>query len=605
MISLILLLPFISFVICGILGGARFCSEKGIQIFICVIWFTFWLSVFCLFMFSGNFGVYYNINFLEWFKIFPLNIFWCLEVNKVNLTMLLLIATISSLVNVFSLNYMQGDPHLSRFLAYLGLFTFFMIILVMSPNLIQLFIGWEGVGVCSYLLINFWSTRLLAAQSAYKAMIVNKVGDMAILIAIGIITKKIGSININIINSINVNYINDKLIFLSSLLLLIGVIGKSAQIGLHMWLPDAMEGPTPVSALIHAATMVTAGVFLIIRLSPFFTIFSVTSYIIIIVGSLTCVIAAIIGSSQSDLKKIIAYSTCSQLGYMVLVCGYGYYSVGLFHLFNHGIFKALLFLSAGLVIHTLFNEQNLLKMGLINISSAGKYGFVLGNLAIIGFPFLAGYYSKDLFLELIAANHIYLYPLWIGYIAASLTCLYSLKLLWLSYNKEKRYYFINKLKFHDNSFFILVPVISLGIGTTILGFIFFKELNQPVKPIIVSNLIKQVPTLLALFIVLIFILNLSSKVVKIHNPSYIIKMFVNAFYFNEIISKVNNYSSLYSLNGSYKLIDSQIIEWLASSNKVKTTKNVSSKETVFNHPNINSLIKSLVISLIISIIYLF
>lgn len=198
---------------------------------------------------------------------------------------------------------------------------------------------------------------------------------------------------------------------IASILLLIGVIGKSAQVGLHMWLPDAMEGPTPVSALIHAATMVTAGVFLIIKLSPFFINFNVVSFLIMIVGSLTCLMAAIVGSTQSDLKKIIAYSTCSQLGYMVLVCAYGYYTVSLFHLFNHGIFKALLFLSAGLIIHTLFNEQSLMKMGLFNISPTGRYGFVIGNLSIVGFPFLTGYYSKDLFLELIAAHNIYLYPL--------------------------------------------------------------------------------------------------------------------------------------------------------------------------------------------------
>jgi len=603
MISLILLLPFISFILCSFLGGGKFFNKKGLEIFIFSLWTILWVLQFSLFIYSTNSNIFYQIVFVEWFKIFPFNIEWSLEINRVTITMLLLITTISSLVHIFSLNYMGDDPHLSRFLGYLGLFTFFMLILVTAPNLIQLFIGWEGVGVCSYLLINFWSTRLMAAQSAYKAMAVNKVGDMAILIAIGIIIKEIGTVNINIINSLYISYLNNNLIILSVILLLIGVIGKSAQVGLHMWLPDAMEGPTPVSALIHAATMVTAGVFLIIKLSPLFINFDIISSIILIVGSLTCLIAAIIGSTQSDLKKIIAYSTCSQLGYMVLVCGYGYYSISLFHLFNHGIFKALLFLSAGLIIHSLFNEQSLLKMGLMAFGSLGKYGFIIGNLAIIGFPFLTGYYSKDLFLELMAKDHSYLYPLWLGYIAASLTCFYSLKLLWLSYNKEKRYYKIYKDKFHDNSFFILFPLIILGTGSIIIGFNFFKELNNPIKPIIVSNIIKQTPLLIALAIVLIFIFSFCRKIIWKRNFKFIIKMFINSFYFNEVLSKTNNYISKFSFNSTYKLIDSQLFEWVSTSNKTKYLKNISSDFIVYNNPNINNIIKGLVISFSIIVFY--
>ena len=603
MISLILLLPFISFILCSFLGGGKFFNKKGLEIFIFSLWTVLWVLQFSLFIYSTNSNIFYQIVFVEWFKIFPFNIEWSLEINRVTITMLLLITTISSLVHIFSLNYMGNDPHLSRFLGYLGLFTFFMLILVTAPNLIQLFIGWEGVGVCSYLLINFWSTRLMAAQSAYKAMAVNKVGDMAILIAIGIIIKEIGTVNINIINSLYISYLNNNLIILSVILLLIGVIGKSAQVGLHMWLPDAMEGPTPVSALIHAATMVTAGVFLIIKLSPLFINFDIISSIILIVGSLTCLIAAIIGSTQSDLKKIIAYSTCSQLGYMVLVCGYGYYSISLFHLFNHGIFKALLFLSAGLIIHSLFNEQSLLKMGLMAFGSLGKYGFIIGNLAIVGFPFLTGYYSKDLFLELMAKDHSYLYPLWLGYIAASLTCFYSLKLLWLSYNKEKRYYKIYKDKFHGNSFFILFPLIILGTGSIIIGFNFFKELNNPIKPIIVSNIIKQTPLLIALAIVLIFIFSFCRKIIWKRNFKFIIKMFINSFYFNEVLSKTNNYISKFSFNSTYKLIDSQLFEWVSTSNKTKYLKNISSDFIVYNNPNINNIIKGLVISFSIIIFY--
>lgn len=606
MVSLILLLPFFSFLSCSVWGGSKFHSEAGLQIFISSLWAFIWCLVVSLFLISGNIGISYQIVFLDWFRVFPLSISWSLEINKVTLTMLLLIITISSLVHIFSLNYMAGEPHLSRFLGYLGLFTFFMLILVTSPNLVQLFIGWEGVGVCSYLLINFWSTRLLAAQSAYKAMIVNKVGDMAILIAIGLILKEVGSVNINFINSVSHWHINNNLILLSSVLLLIGVIGKSAQVGLHMWLPDAMEGPTPVSALIHAATMVTAGVFLIIKLSPFFNSFHIVSFLIMVVGSLTCLMAAVIGSTQSDLKKIIAYSTCSQLGYMVLVCGYGYYTVSLFHLFNHGIFKALLFLSAGLIIHTLFNEQNLLKMGLFSVSPLGKYGFVIGNLAIVGFPFLTGYYSKDLFLELIAAHNIYLYPLWLGYLAASLTCFYSLKLLWLSYKKEKRYNTIFSNQFHNNSFFILLPLTFLGAGSILFGFVLFGELNNPVKPIIVSNLIKQTPILLALLIILLSIFSIIKKI-SLGNSliGALSKMFVNSFYFNEIIAKSNIYFGNFSFLYTYRLIDSQVLEWLTTTTLTGFLKNTSSKETIYDHHNIKTIVRGLIVSILLVYFFFF
>ena len=598
MVSLIILLPFFSFLSCSVGGGARFYSERGLQIFVSFLWVFIWSLIISLFSISGNLGISYQILFLEWFKVFPLSISWSIEINKVTLTMLLLIITVSTLVHIFSLNYMAGEPHLSRFLGYLGLFTFFMLILVTSPNLVQLFIGWEGVGVCSYLLINFWSTRLLAAQSAYKAMIVNKIGDMAILISIGILVKEVGSININLINSTGHWYKDNNVVLIASILLLIGVVGKSAQVGLHMWLPDAMEGPTPVSALIHAATMVTAGVFLIIKLSPFFINFNVVSFLIMIVGSLTCLMAAIIGSTQSDLKKIIAYSTCSQLGYMVLVCGYGYYTVSLFHLFNHGIFKALLFLSAGLIIHTLFNEQNLLKMGLFSVSPTGRYGFVIGNLAIVGFPFLTGYYSKDLFLELIAAHNIYLYPLWLGYLAASLTCFYSLKLLWLSYKKEKRYNPIFSSHFHANSLFILTPLLILGVGSILFGYILFGELNNPIKPIIVSNLTKQIPILLAILIIVLSMFNTLRKVsLKEKFVKGSLKMFINSFYFNEVISKLNIYFGGFSFLYTYKLIDSQTLEWVSTTTSSKFLKDSSSRKVIYEHHNIKTMIKSLIMGI--------
>ena len=603
MIILIITLPLLSFCFC-LLGGSRIKSEKGLQWFIGIVWVCTWLLTILLFCFYINSGINMRINFIEWFKLNSIHIIWCVEINKVTLTMLLLVITISSLVHGFSLNYMAGDPHLSRFISYLSLFTFFMLILILSPNLVQLFIGWEGVGVCSYLLINFWSTRLLAAQSAYKAMAVNKIGDMALLLAMGLIIKIIGSIDINLINcSYSINSYNNPLKTIIIILLLIGVIGKSAQIGLHMWLPDAMEGPTPVSALIHAATMVTAGVFLVIKLSPLINSDDKINFLILFTGGITCFMAAIIGSTQSDLKKIIAYSTCSQLGYMVMVCGYGYFSVSLFHLFNHGIFKALLFLSAGLIIHTVFNEQNLLKMGLKNISPIGKLGFIIGNLAITGFPFLTGFYSKDLFLELIAANNSYFFPLWLGYLAASLTCFYSLKLLYISYNKESRYPILFKFNFHNNSLFLSIPLIILSSGSIILGFVVFKSLNNPIKPIIVSNLAKQIPLLILVFIVMLAVFK-SHKIISSFIPKSFVKMFVNSFYFNELIGKTSLVSSYPSYNNSYKLIDSQVIEWFSSSQSKWWSLKTASLTSIFHPIKINLIVRSLIVSIILFIYFI-
>lgn len=430
---------------------------------------------------------------------------------------------------------------------------------------------------------------------------------MAILIAIGLLVKEMGSINLNVINSSS-HFFNNKPVVIACFLLLIGVVGKSAQVGLHMWLPDAMEGPTPVSALIHAATMVTAGVFLIIKLSPLFATVKTLQFFILLIGSLTCIMAAIVGSTQADLKKIIAYSTCSQLGYMVMVGGYGYYTVSLFHLFNHGIFKALLFLSAGLVIHTLMNEQNLLKMGLKNISPLGKYGFIIGNLAIAGFPFLTGFYSKDLFLELLAGHHVYFYPLWLGYLAASLTCFYSLKLLYISYNKENRYSPIFNPSFHPNVYFILLPLFLLALGSVVLGFVLFKTLNEPVKPIVISNLIKGTPLLILLSIVFLFVFGLISKSGSLFKSQGVytsLKLFVNSFYFNELVSKGNLFTSKASFQYTYKLIDSQVLEWWSTSTITKSFTRLASTTSIQSPIHLTKLIGSLLFfTCLLSLLYI-
>jgi proton-translocating NADH-quinone oxidoreductase chain L len=310
---------------------------------------------------------------------------------------------------------MTDDPHLPKFMSYISLFTFFMLMLVTANNFLQLFLGWEGVGLCSFLLISFWHTRIQANKAAIKAMVVNRIGDFGLLFGILLIFDVFKTIEFHSVFALAPYFYKKYFMFLGlnlnilttvGFLLFIGAMGKSAQIGLHTWLPDAMEGPTPVSALIHAATMVTAGVFLIIRCSPLFEYTPSILTLITSVGAITAFFAASIGLVQNDIKKIIAYSTCSQLGYMIFACGLSGYSVGLFHLFNHAFFKALLFLSAGSIIHGLANEQDLRKMGgLLQGMSFTYINFVIGSLALMGFPFLAGFYSKDVILEIAYAKY--------------------------------------------------------------------------------------------------------------------------------------------------------------------------------------------------------
>lgn len=325
--------------------------------------------------------------------------------------MLLLVCFVSLCVHIYSLDYMSSDPHIIRFIGYLSLFTFFMLFLVTSGNFVQLFFGWEGVGLSSYLLINFWYTRIQANKSAMKAIIVNRFGDFGIYFFLLIIYFFFRSFDFSIVFSSMPFLLNKEIYFLNaniavvdflSFFVFLGAAGKSAQIGLHTWLPDAMEGPTPVSALIHAATMVTAGVFVLIRLSPILEYSDNILFIISLFGGLTAFFAGTVGLVQYDIKKVIAYSTCSQLGYMFFSCGLSNYSVGLFHLFNHGFFKALLFLGAGSVIHALLDEQDMRKMGgLLKLLPLTYIAIFIGSLALLGFPFLSGFYSKDVILEIV------------------------------------------------------------------------------------------------------------------------------------------------------------------------------------------------------------
>ena len=385
------------------------------------------------------------LKLMTWIKIGLVSVDWAFFVDKLTVVMLIVVTTISLLVHIYSISYMRYDPSLPRFLSYLSLFTFFMLMLVCADNFIQLFFGWEGVGICSYLLISFWNTRIPANKAAIKALVVNRIGDFGLLVGISLIFWIFRALDYYTVFSlapyfygIEFTFLNMEVDILSTIcfFLFIGAVGKSAQLGLHTWLPDAMEGPTPVSALIHAATMVTAGVFLLIRCSFLFEYAPDILILITIMGAATAFFAATVGLVQNDLKKVIAYSTCSQLGYMVFACGLSQYTVGLFHLANHAFFKALLFLTAGAVIHAVQDEQDMRKLGgLKNLLPYSYMMTLVGSLALMGFPFLTGFYSKDVILEIAYTKYSFhsCFAYWLGTLAAFFTAFYSWRLIYLTF----------------------------------------------------------------------------------------------------------------------------------------------------------------------------
>jgi NADH-ubiquinone oxidoreductase chain 5 len=378
---------------------------------------------------------------------------------------------------------MSHDPHQPRFMAYLSLFTFFMLMLITADNFIQLFLGWEGVGLCSYLLINFWFTRLQANKAAIKAMVINRVGDVGLALGVFSIFVVFKTCDYSVVFSlvphvvgITYNFLGFEVDAISAigLLLFVGAVGKSAQIGLHTWLPDAMEGPTRVSALIHAATMVTAGVYLIIRCSPLYEYSGIALTVITVFGALTAFIAGTIGLVQNDLKKVIAYSTCSQLGYMVFACGLSNYSVSMFHLINHAYFKALLFLSAGSVIHALNDEQDMRRMGgLLQVLPYTYVMILIGSLALMGFPFLTGFYSKDVILEIAYAKYSLhgTFAHWLGVLSAGITAFYSFRLIYLTFISNPNGFKNAIQNAHDAPLPMAIPLFILCIGSLFVGYL--------------------------------------------------------------------------------------------------------------------------------------
>ena len=428
-----------------------------------------------------------NIIIATWINSGTLDVNWSMKIDSLSSVMLVVVTSVSALVHIYSIGYMSHDPHKPRFMAYLSLFTFAMLMLVTSDNFIQLFFGWEGVGLCSYFLIGFWFKKETANSAAIKAFVVNRVGDFGFALGIFLIFYLFGTVNYNEVFQQIPSVIDKRLNFLGfevnsidliCLLLFIGAMGKSAQILLHTWLPDAMEGPTPVSALIHAATMVTAGVFLVVRCSPIYEYSELALNLITVVGMTTAIFAASVALVQTDIKKIIAYSTCSQLGYMFFAAGVGAYNIAMFHLFTHAFFKALLFLGSGSVIHAFKDEQNINSMG--GVWKKLPYTYVLmiiGTLALTGFPLLSGFYSKDAIIEFayLRDNTAGYYAAGIGIFTAFLTSIYSWRLIFKTFHGSYNNKSIKIEETHESPLVMLLPLIILSIGAIFAGFI-FKEL---------------------------------------------------------------------------------------------------------------------------------
>ena len=481
----ILALPLIASIISGFFG--KFIGDRNSEIVTSLL-VSISAVLSAIVFYEVIFNQYEeNIKIATWINSGSLEVNWSMKIDALSSVMLVVVTFISALVHIYSIGYMSHDPHKPRFMAYLSLFTFAMLMLVTADNFIQLFFGWEGVGLCSYFLIGFWFKKETANAAAIKAFVVNRVGDFGFALGIFLIFYLFGTVNyIEVFDQIP-TVVDEKLNFLGiqinaidliCILLFIGAMGKSAQIFLHTWLPDAMEGPTPVSALIHAATMVTAGVFLVVRCSPIYEYSELALNIVTIIGMSTAFFAASVALVQTDIKKIIAYSTCSQLGYMFFAAGVGAYNVAMFHLFTHAFFKALLFLGSGSVIHSFKDEQDVTKMGGVFKKLPYTYALmVVGTLALTGFPFLSGFYSKDAIIEFayISETKFGIYAAGIGVLTAVMTSIYSWRLIFKTFHGDYKNKDLSIDTMHESPLSMMLPLVLLAVGAVFSGFL-FKEL---------------------------------------------------------------------------------------------------------------------------------
>ena len=467
----IITLPLLGSIVSGFFG--RKVGVSGAQIITCLSVIIPTILAIIAFFEVGFNNIPVSIYLFRWIDSEWFDITWSFHFDSLTVSMLIPVLIISSLVHIYSISYMSSDPHIQRFFSYLSLFTFMMIVLVTANNYLLMFVGWEGVGVCSYLLVSFWFTRIAANQSSMSAFLTNRVGDCLLTVGMFAILWSLGNVDYATVFSL-APYINENIITIVGICLLIGAMAKSSQVGLHVWLPMAMEGPTPVSALIHAATMVTAGVYLLMRSSPLIEYSSTALLLCLWLGALTTVFSSLIGLFQQDIKKVIAYSTMSQLGMMVVAVGLSSYNIALFHLINHAFYKGLLFLGAGAVIHAVADNQDFRKYGGLILFLPLTYSVILiASLSLVAFPFMTGFYSKDFILESAYGQYYFssiaVYVITI--IGAIFTTLYSVKVLYLTFltnpNGSIQYY-----KYaHEGNLFLSLPLIILAIFSIFFGFI--------------------------------------------------------------------------------------------------------------------------------------
>ena len=590
MVLLILLLPLISFIILSFFSS--YLGRSGVLLYsIFNMSIINLLSLFLFFIcFLNNNVIYVILN--NWFSFISIDVSWIFKVDVLSISMTFIVTLISLFVHVYSVDYMFADPNRSIFLGYLSLFTFFMILLVCSGNLFIFFFSWEGVGICSYLLINFWNTRILATQSAIKALLVNRISDLFLLSGLVKISLLSTSVDLTIVE-LCIDYISyDKELLIGCLkyniieiccfFLFIGIVGKSAQLFLHTWLPDAMEGPTPVSALLHAATMVTAGIFLLLRFS---FIFDSNMYILEIsgiIGALTIIVSGTIGLYQFDIKKVIAYSTCSQLGYMLIACSASVYYISLFHFTIHAFFKALLFLLSGCVIHSFSNEQDMRKYGgLLSVFPLCCIMFIVGSSALVAEPFLSGYYSKELII--FSLNDVYLsvfnFVYWISIYGAILTVLYSTRSLWLVFFSYYRGFFTNIFIISELNYILFYPLFILSLMSIFGGYLYsglynngslFVAFYNSAEHIVIQHyiydfLLSEHNYLIIIGNMLIVIIILFSHILNNYIYSYKYSIcktfFVNKWYFDNIYNRFFVLNCLlYSEDIFYSYLDKGFIE---------------------------------------------
>lgn len=568
-----------------------------------------------------------------WITIGEFELYWQFLFDSLSITMVVLVLLISTFVHFYSWEYMGGDPHFLRFISYLSIFSFFMLFFVTAGTFLQMFFGWEGVGLSSYLLINFWYTRLQANKSAMKAIIVNRISDLRLYFSIFILLYLFGTLDYLVIFNI-VHITNISLLWLNIIcfFIFIGAVGKSAQLGLHTWLPDAMEGPTPVSALLHAATMVTAGVFLLIRCSFLLEFAPDIMLLIMFIGGCTTFIAGTIGAFQNDIKKVIAYPTCSQLGYMFLILGVYQYNVSFFHLFNHAFFKALLFLGAGSVIHAVVDEQDIRKMGgLFYFLPVTYISFFIGSIALAGIPYLSGFYSKDLLIELtffkFELSTVFVY--WLALCSVFFTSFYSTRLAYYVFFGWPNYL---SFKIFESGNIILFVLSSLTVLSIFVGFI-MKDLfvgagtaiwDNSINLAVLENhffetelgfvfgstyyfnkLYPLIITILALAVALVFINNWRFIINSVQFRKFYEfinqKWYFDFIYLQFIIKPVINFA----YNISFKLIDRGILEFFGSTSVYKNLiKLVDNYNNIFDAGNLYKYIVIQVIILLSFVLWL-